>query len=183
MRALVVSNSRASFTQDIAGLRVDQARGCIIENNRFENTFFAIYLAKARACVVYGNRIDGKAVRETYAGNGIHAWADEADTIVGNRVRGHRDGIYLEFLRGSDVSGNQSEGNLRYGLHFMYARQSRYHDNRFRANGAGVAVMYSSGIEMTDNRFEANWGRGVLLPFTKAQRPSASPRVCDNSTW
>ena len=47
-------------------------------------------------------------------------------TIADNRIAGHRDGIYFEFVRDSVDRGNVSERNLRYGLHFMYSDDCRY---------------------------------------------------------
>jgi nitrous oxidase accessory protein len=87
-------------------------------------------------------------------------------TIEDNRISGHRDGIYLEFAKGSQVRRNVSEGNLRYGLHFMYSDDCSYRGNTFRRNEAGVAVMYARRIAMIGNRFEENWGSasyGLLL--------------------
>jgi nitrous oxidase accessory protein len=87
-------------------------------------------------------------------------------TIVDNRVRGHRDGIYFEFVHDTEVRGNLSERNLRYGLHFMYSDDCKYAGNTFTRNGAGVAVMYTRRVEMVGNRFEQSWGGaayGLLL--------------------
>src|SRR5690606_4748687 len=56
--------------------------------------------------------------------------------------------------------------NRRYGLHFMYSDSSSYSGNTFRANGAGVAVMFSRLIAMTGNSFAGNRGPaayGLLL--------------------
>jgi nitrous oxidase accessory protein len=64
------------------------------------------------------------------------------------------------------VRRNVSEGNLRYGLHFMYSDDCHYIGNVFRRNLAGVAVMYTKRVEMVENRFEDNWGSasyGLLL--------------------
>ena len=64
------------------------------------------------------------------------------------------------------MSRNLSEGNLRYGLHFMYSDDCQYISNVFRRNGSGVAVMYTHRVQMTGNRFENNWGAaayGLLL--------------------
>jgi len=69
-------------------------------------------------------------------------------------------------VRESEVLGNTSEHNLRYGLHFMYSDDCRYVDNIFRANSAGVAVMMTKRVIMAGNRFESNWGSasyGLLL--------------------
>lgn len=166
VRGFVIRDSGSSYTQDVAGLRVDGAKRCRIEDNELANNFFGIYLAKAKECTVKNNRIHSRAVRESYSGNGIHSWASESIEITGNAVTGHRDGIYLEFLRRGEVTGNVSEHNLRYGMHYMYSKDSRYRRNVFRNNGAGVAVMYSGNIEMTGNTFADNWGPasyGLLL--------------------
>ncbi|MEO8578374.1 MAG: NosD domain-containing protein, partial [Gemmatimonadales bacterium] len=83
-----------------------------------------------------------------------------------NSVAGFRDGIYFEFVHDTEVLRNVSEGNLRYGLHFMYSDDCEYVGNTFRHNGSGVAVMYTKRVRMKSNRFEHNWGAaayGLLL--------------------
>jgi nitrous oxidase accessory protein len=48
----------------------------------------------------------------------------------------------------------------------MYSDDCRYIANTFRANGAGVAVMYTKRVTMLDNAFVNNWGSaayGLLL--------------------
>jgi nitrous oxidase accessory protein len=86
--------------------------------------------------------------------------------IAGNDVAGFRDGVYFEFVHDTEVRDNVSEGNLRYGLHFMYSDDCRYLRNTFRKNGSGVAVMYTKRVEMIGNHFAQNWGAaayGLLL--------------------
>jgi nitrous oxidase accessory protein len=150
-----------SYTRDHAAVRVEEHRGCRIVNNRLEDNFFGIYLARARDCEVRGNRIRSNATREADSGNGIHLWDVDRIQVHENRISGHRDGIYLEFARAVIMRGNTSEENLRYGLHFMFSHDSFYQDNVFRRNGAGVAVMYTRNVVMSGNRFEENWGTAV----------------------
>jgi nitrous oxidase accessory protein len=138
----------------------------VIDGNRIENGFFGIYLAGVTGCRITGNVLRAAGTTETGSGNGIHLWSSSDVTIEDNRIAGHRDGIYLEFARGAVVRRNTSEGNLRYGLHFMYSDDCEYVGNTFRHNLAGVAVMYAKRVTMTDNRFEDNWGSasyGLLL--------------------
>jgi len=81
-------------------------------------------------------------------------------------VHGHRDGIYFEFVENSLIRGNLSAHNIRYGLHFMFSPGNEYIENRFEANGAGVAVMYTQHVTMRNNVFSHNWGPssyGLLL--------------------
>lgn len=172
-----------SFVADRAALRVVNASGCVISDNTFERTFFGIYLEKARNCRIERNRLNGTGDRETTAGNGIHAWNSRDLVIVGNEVRGHRDGIYFEFVRASRVSGNRSESNHRYGLHFMFSDSCAYTGNDFVSNGAGVAVMYARAVDMRDNRFERNRGSasyGLLLKDIRDSRIVAN-RFLDNT--
>jgi nitrous oxidase accessory protein len=163
---LLFRNVGTSYTEDRAAIRVVDASDCVIDGNRFEDVFFGIYLAKVSGCRVTGNDISGTGVGESGSGNGIHLWTSRDVTIADNRVRGHRDGIYLEFSRECEVRDNVSEDNLRYGLHFMYSDSSEYARNVFSRNGAGVAVMYAKVVDIHDNRFQENWGPaayGLLL--------------------
>ncbi|MFN7065991.1 MAG: nitrous oxide reductase family maturation protein NosD [Aquificaceae bacterium] len=166
IEGLVIKNSGISYTEDIAGLRVKNSKGCVIRKNKFIANFFAIYLEGVKGCKVEDNTIIGFARAEGSSGNGIHAWSSEGLHIKGNYVKGHRDGIYFEFVKGSHIEGNVSEENLRYGLHFMFSDNNNFKRNRFYKNGAGVAVMYSKEVVIEENIFEKSSGPasyGLLL--------------------
>jgi nitrous oxidase accessory protein len=163
---LTLRNTGITFVDDRAALRVEKSRFCRIEGNVLEDAFFGIYLANAGDCLVKDNVMTTHADRETKAGNGIHLWYSARITVQGNRIEGHRDGIYFEFVEDSRVEGNVSEENLRYGLHFMFSDGCDYVGNTFRRNGAGVAVMYTKNVLMEDNDFDENRGGasfGLLL--------------------
>jgi nitrous oxidase accessory protein len=173
VRGLTVRNVGPSFTEDRAGIRLDRVRGCVVADNRLVGTFFGIYAARAADCVISGNLIEGQGRGQSAAGNGIHLFSSRGFTVSGNRIRGHRDGIYLEFSGHATIVGNESRQNLRYGLHFMYSDSCEYRRNVFAGNAAGVAVMYSRRVVMTGNRFEDNWGPaayGLLLKEIKDSR-------------
>jgi nitrous oxidase accessory protein len=166
VRGLRFANVGRSYTEDRAALRVRGAGGCVIAGNRFDDTFYGVYLAEVDGCRVEGNRFAGRAESEAASGNGVHLWSSRDVLVADNAITGHRDGIYFEFVRASRAERNASEGNLRYGLHFMYSDSCRYVDNAFRRNGSGVAVMYARQVEMRGNRFEDNRGAaayGLLL--------------------
>ena len=155
-----------SYVEDRAALRVQNAHGCIITDNQFSDAFFGIYLANVQGCRIEHNTLQASNATETSSGNGIHLWSTRGVTIAGNTSAGFRDGIYFEFVHDTEVRDNVSEGNLRYGLHFMYSDDCRYLRNTFRRNGSGVAVMYTHHVQMIGNRFENNWGAaayGLLL--------------------
>jgi nitrous oxidase accessory protein len=166
VRGVRLTGVATSFVADPAALRVQNARRCAIFDNRVDDAFFGIYLANVTGCRIERNALWASNATETSSGNGIHLWSSRDVVIADNSVRGFRDGIYFEFVHGTEVSRNLSEGNLRYGLHFMYSDDCRYVGNTFRRNGSGVAVMYTHRVQMTGNNFEQNWGAaayGLLL--------------------
>ena len=155
-----------NYIEDRAAINVAGVSHCLIQNNRLINSFFGVYLQNSLKCIVRNNFVQGEAVKEISSGNAIHAWYSKELVIEDNTVINHRDGIYLEFVDGSTVSGNVSRDNLRYGLHFMFSNDDQYIGNTFESNGAGVAVMFSKNILMQGNRFIRNWGSssyGLLL--------------------
>ena len=163
---LEIINSGESFTEDRAGIRLDRVKNCVIENSRFDNNCFAVYLSKVGSCRVSNNVIISHGKSQTTSGNGIHLWNCRGITIQSNTIEGHRDGIYLEFARNCLIRNNIAVGNLRYGLHFMFSDSCVYQENTFTKNGAGVAVMYSNNVQMQANQFAFNRGDasyGLLL--------------------
>ena len=143
IRGFQLQNVKTSYLKDRAAIRIRKQKGFKIIDNLLLNKFFAIYLEHASDGIVENNRIIGKAVKESSAGNAIHAWYCSGLTISNNEVEGHRDGIYFEFVDESVIHGNDSHDNLRYGLHFMFSNDDIYTNNIFTGNGAGVAVMFS----------------------------------------
>jgi nitrous oxidase accessory protein len=151
---------------DLAAIKILDSENIIVTNNQFENVFFGIYAANSANIRIDGNVLTSDAEAEHQIGNGIHLWKCNRITVHNNSMRGFRDGIYFEFVTNSHITNNHSEGNMRYGLHFMFSHDDEYQNNTFINNGAGVAVMYSKGVTMHDNSFELNWGPssyGLLL--------------------
>ena len=166
VRGFRLSHVGSSYVEDRAAIRVADAKQCAVLDNQFDDAFFGIYLAKVEGCRIEGNTLRANNRTETSSGNGIHLWSSRGVTIAHNTMGGFRDGIYFEFVHDTEVRDNVSEGNLRYGLHFMYSDDCRYIRNTFRRNGSGVAVMYTHRVQMIANRFENNWGAaayGLLL--------------------
>ena len=163
---LKMINTGVASINDISAINAIESRRIKVLNNYFENTFFGIHLANCRGSLIEGNTLISNAEAEHQIGNGIHAWKCDSIIIRNNKVSGHRDGIYFEFVTNSRVEGNYSHHNMRYGLHFMFSHHDQYHNNIFQNNGAGVAVMYTKFVTMKGNRFEDNWGAssyGLLL--------------------
>lgn len=163
---LTIRNPGQSYTKDYAAVYVSKSSYFTFKNNILENVFFGFLLEKSHYGMVSNNKVSSHAVDQSSSGNGIHLWNCSNITITGNEVFDLRDGIYLEFTKESKVLNNQSHSNMRYGLHFMFSNHNEYHNNTFRNNGAGVAVMFSKFVKMTENTFTKNWGTasyGLLL--------------------
>jgi len=152
--------------EDVAAVKVYDSKHIIIAGNRFSDAFFGIHFSNSSLSTVEDNQLRATAVAEYEIGNGIHMWKCHDVTIRNNQIRGHRDGIYFEFVTNSFITSNISEENLRYGLHFMFSHNDEYRNNSFINNGAGVAVMYTKQVRMYGNTFSMNWGAasyGLLL--------------------
>jgi len=166
VKGFMIINTGRSYVRDYSAILLENSKDFLIEDNDLDNVYFGIYLAETDRGIIRGNRVESYDRREAASGNGIHLWSVRNPKISDNTVTGMRDGIYLEFAEGAEIFGNRSNGNNRYGLHFMFSDNSVYHNNIFRKNGAGVAVMYSENVDMTGNLFEHNWGAsayGLLI--------------------
>jgi nitrous oxidase accessory protein len=166
VKGITFQNAGHSGVNDYASISVIDSKNVAIENNTIINSFFAIHFANSTQNIIRDNVIKGTPKTEQTSGNGIHLWKCSYTVVQGNDVQGHRDGIYFEFVTHSIIQENNSHGNIRYGLHFMFSNNDAYLENTFRNNGSGVAVMYSHHVLMQRNRFEDNWGPnayGLLL--------------------
>lgn len=153
-------HSGVSSIEDFAGIKIYHVRDIVVRNNILEDTFFGIYTQYGLNCTIEKNTLTAYNRQEQETGNGIHCWKSDSMRIIANNITGHRDGIYFEFVTNSVIWRNDSEKNLRYGLHFMFSNNDAYICNIFKNNGAGVAVMFSQGVKMFHNFFEENWGDG-----------------------
>lgn len=166
IEGLTLRGVSTSFVDDRAAVRIERAADCRVAGNVFDDAFFGVYLARASDCRIASNVFTARKPTQTTSGNGVHLWYSRDVEITGNRIEGHRDGIYLEFSSRIQVRDNQASGNRRYGLHFMFSDSCSYLDNTFVENESGVAVMYSKNVQMERNRFVDNWGPaafGLLL--------------------
>lgn len=161
-----IQNSGEGTMNDPAGIKIYESSNVVIEDNELHDNFFGIYVQYGKNCVVKNNLLKASQKTENKSGNGIHCWKSTDLQITGNRISGHRDGIYFEFVTHSVIWRNIAENNLRYGLHFMFSNNDAYFTNYFKNNGAGVAVMFTKHVVMMNNSFEENWGDaayGLLL--------------------
>ena len=161
-----IVHSGISSMEDLSGIKIYDRKNVVIKNNLLEDTFFGIYSQNGLNCTIENNKLTAFSKEEQQSGNGIHCWKSDSMRIINNKITGHRDGIYFEFVKNSIIWRNVSEKNIRYGLHFMFSNDDMYVSNIFSNNGSGVSVMFSNRIKMYSNFFEENWGdgaHGILL--------------------
>lgn len=189
---LVLRGSGRNLSDDCAAIHTTGARS-YLHDNRILDSLHGVYVRKADDCRIERNVILGDgAIDETIAdpviaglkatdaalgdlctvesvqdrrGNGIHLWNSSGHTIVGNSIRGTRDGIYFSFAEKTIVRANVIT-HVRYGLHYMYSDDNLFEENEFRDNAAGAALMSSERIVLRGNRFLANRSHrayGLLL--------------------
>ena len=116
---LEIINVGQSYTKDFAAILVSDSDGFIIENNVFKKVFFGILIEKSKNGTIRKNKVSSNAVSQSNSGNGIHLWHCSKMQVSHNELTGLRDGIYFEFVKNSEVFGNKSIDNLRYGLQHL----------------------------------------------------------------
>ena len=155
-----------SEMRDIGAIMIYDSYKVTAINNILDDTNFGIYVQNSKSCTIKNNSITAYGKNEVQSGNGISCWKSDSLIIIGNKIKGHRDGIYFEFVTNSLVWRNISTKNIRYGIHFMFSHHDTYIGNVFEENESGVAVMYTHHIQMYNNFFLNNWGDaayGILL--------------------
>ena len=161
-----LQHSGRSDITDIGAIMVYDSYHISIINNILDDTNFGIYIQNSKSCTVKNNSMKAYGKEEVQSGNGINCWRSDSLLIIGNKITGHRDGLYFEFVTNSLIWRNISTKNIRYGIHFMFSHHDTYISNVFEENESGVAVMYTNHIRMYNNYFLNNWGGaayGILL--------------------
>ena len=123
---ITFKNAGVSYLKENAAIRLENVKDCVISDCKFFKNFFGIYIAASKNCLVQNNFIQSHGKSETSSGNGIHLWNCSNVKLNNNIIIGHRDGIYLEFVKDAFIEKNYSKKNLRYGLHFMFSDGCTY---------------------------------------------------------
>ncbi len=151
---------------DSAVLVTRQAKRALVRGNRLVGNLFGVYLHGAAGSVIEGNEIVGRSdLRLSEAGNGVSIWNAPGAQVIGNTIRGGRDGIFVKTSRDNVFAGNTFT-QLRFAIHYMYTHDSRIVGNRSRGNHVGWAIMYSDRLEIRDNVSDDDRDHGLLLNST-----------------
>ncbi|MDH3497431.1 MAG: nitrous oxide reductase family maturation protein NosD [Gemmatimonadota bacterium] len=162
IRGLTFRRSGRLQAEEHAGILAERADGLVIEDCRFEEVLFGIYIKESHGVIIRHNEIIGKDFPVALRGDGIRLWSSHDGRVEDNHVARVRD-LVIWFSNGTVVRGNVVRDS-RYGLHFMYSRDNRFEDNAFLANHVGAFIMYSQNITFRNNLFAAargTTGRGL----------------------
>ncbi len=155
LRGFVIKNSGDSLDQENSGLAIEAA-DTLIENNRFEDTLFGVYLRHAHNSTIRNNIISSKDLDVPRRGDAIRVWYSNDVAIEDNVVAKGRDVVlwYSErlMIRNNEVSDG------RYGLHFMYSDDATIENNRLLDNSVGIFMMYSRRLRLFNNTIAGNRG-------------------------
>ncbi len=163
LRGFTIRHSGDQLDQENAGV-TGLAPRLTIEDNRFEDTLFGVYLKEAPHSIVRGNEVLSKELALPRRGDGIRIWYSDDSLIENNYVHGSRD-VVIWFSPNSVVRGNRVE-NGRYGLHFMFSDNQLMEDNFLSHNSVGAFLMYGRGLTMRrnvmlENRGPSGYGVGL----------------------
>ncbi len=176
IRGFTIRGSGSDQSRENAGILATEAPGIVIEDCRFEDVLFGIYLKQSHDAVIRGNTIEGKNLAMPLRGDGIRLWYSHNGLIVGNDLSRVRD-LVIWFANGTEVRDNRVSDS-RYGVHYMYSDHNRFEGNQFRANHVGAFIMYSNDIVFEGNLFaEARGTTGRGLGFKDADRITAIGNV------
>ncbi len=163
LKGVTIRNSGSLLANEDAGVLVAAPR-VHVEDNRFEDVLFGVYLRRAPGSVVRANHLHGKDLAVPRRGDLIRLWYSDGATIEDNRVCGGRDSV-LWYSNHLTIRDNTIESG-RYGLHFMYCHDAQVTGNRLTNNSVGAFLMYSRRLRLennwiTDNRGPSGYGIGL----------------------
>ena len=157
-----IRSSGARQSEEHSGILALKADSLVIEDNKFDDVLFGIYVKQSNFVVIRGNQIACKDVSIPLRGDGIRLWYSHGGLIEDNTVDKCRD-VVIWFSDNTQVRKN-SVTDSRYGLHYMYSDHNEFKQNEFRNNEVGAFLMYSTDIVFRDNVFAdagGTMGRGL----------------------
>ncbi len=155
INGFIIQGSGDSLDRENAAITA-LAPGMTIENNRFEDSLFGIYLKEAPDSIIRNNIVHGKDLPTPRRGDGIRIWYSGNTLIEDNLVENVRD-VVIWFSPDSVIRNNTVEGG-RYGIHTMFSDNQLVEHNVLRNNSVGAFLMYGRGLTMLDNVMYNNHG-------------------------
>ncbi len=95
--------------------------------------------------------------RSADAATAFYVYRAPRNRIIGNRIVGQRDAIYLQYAHGGRVERN-TVTDSRYALHDMFSDDTVIDSNTFHRSMVGANLMNSRRITLEHNDFADNRG-------------------------
>lgn len=166
VRGLLLRGSGIELNTEDAGIFVG-APGAVLEDLVLDDVLFGLNLKAAHGALIRRVAVRGKELPLSRRGDGVRLWYSDAVVMTDLRLERVRD-VLLWFSRGSTLH-RLDVRRSRYGVHFMYADNSRVLDSWFEDNAVGGYIMYSTGVEVAGTRFLRHRGStGVGLAFKES---------------
>ncbi|MFV3077920.1 nitrous oxide reductase family maturation protein NosD [Niveispirillum fermenti] len=175
LRGLEIRNSGSSLFDQNAGIFLDKgATATVVEGNHLVGNLIGIYDWGAAEVVIRDNHIIGRSdLRLSERGNGIQLWNAPGTRVIGNRVEGGRDGIFVTTSHHNLFQDNRFTG-VRFAIHYMYTNDSEVSGNLSEGNHVGYAIMYSQRLTVRDNISRHDRLHGLLLNYTNGSQISGN---------
>lgn len=151
----IIRGSGASLDREDSGVSVLAPR-VTINNNRFEDVLFGMFLRSAPGSTISNNIIGAKDVFIANRGDGIRIWESAESVIEDNVIYGGRDTVFW-FSDRVVIRNNRVTGG-RYGLHFMYSDEATIEGNILTSNSVGLFMMYSRNATIRNNVMADSYG-------------------------
>lgn len=170
----VIGSGRELGTSDACVYIGPKAKGAQIREVAVRECTFGIYVdvtfdARIEGCTVTGSTVGQRSLR----GNGIHLFNATNVTVVGNRITGGRDGVYVSATHHSLIERNTMT-DTRFGVHYMWSNHNTLLENVAVANATGYAIMQSDHMLVRGNVARGNTDHGILF------RDAIASRIVDN---
>ncbi len=191
IRGLMIEGSGPGPVDNPAGISV-QADHVVVQDTHIRDSYTGIWVEGVSDAHILGNVIEGRksvaAPGETPAsardmaampmsgaghhdaragrGDGVSLFNAIRPVVSGNAISDARDGVYLEYGRGTRIDCNTVVGG-RYAIHSMYGKAMTVDSNHFADNQSGPILMYGGPVTLQRNVIRdeqsAATGFGVLL--------------------
>lgn len=175
LRGLLIRGSGSSNQALDAAVRlVKGADRAQVLDNTLAGNLIGVDVHGARDARVAGNAITGRLDRRMNdRGNGIYVWNAPGLVVEDNDIRFGRDGIFVNTSRDGIFRANRFR-DLRFAVHYMYARNSEISGNLSQGNHLGYAVMFSDNVTIADNVSQGDRDYGIMLNYTNKSRISGN---------
>lgn len=140
-----------------AAIRLSSNRN-VVSGNVMRRVFYGVVIAGSSENLIADNEIEGLlGLPFGRRGDGVYVYRGPRNHIIGNRIVGQRDAIFLQYAHEVRVEKNIVDAS-RYGLHDMFSDDTIVRDNTFRGSLVGANLMNSRRLTLEGNDFVRNRG-------------------------